>query len=519
MVVRKYTDIEIDAHLQELHAKREEINAHLQTLTIQQQSLEKFLLQSEEEINKSTRELKKEEQLLSLANNLDEKQKNDLEKATANLSQLEELSKEKLLLALKAKQDAEAANSSYNEQLNAVNQLHLQIASHKNEMADLQEKFKYYSELWQEQSAYVANQTKALENAKAQLNYGTELSKLITNVSRSTKEHSIRPVAQEIVTGLYEGKEPLDLAIAPLPKVALGEQQFNSIQKFISSLNMTDSLEVAPPPVMKNTWVKSEKFEAQKVDMAEELKSDSVASMFSNMTDEEISDAGEIDTAKVENISENITENVAENTVVKADEDADIEPKQKLSFITGEEKDVWSDTHKKSKVRIAFDYLLCIALAIILALICRTFVLIPTNVDGESMASTLHSGEKIVTSPVPYYFGDVNRGDIVVFQAPDQEEGVFYIKRVIAKAGDHLKIAGGCVYLNDEILDEEYLDGMATDGDFYGIVPSGKVFVMGDNREASHDSRSQAVSFIDVGEITSKAVLKVYPFSEFGFIE
>lgn len=541
MTGKKYSDIEIDQHLKELLTKSQDITAHLQTLNIYQQKLENYLAQSAEEITKSTRELKKEEQLLSLALNIDEKQQQDLQKSTIHLSHLEEISKEKLLLAIKAKQDAEAASGNYNEQLNAVNQLHLQIASHKNEMADLQDKFKYVSQLWQEQNAYLAEQTKILENTKAQLNYGTELSKLILDVARATKEQNLKPVAQTIVAGLYEGREPLDLPMTDLPMAALGDKQYTDIQKFITSLNMDMPLEVQAPPVMKNTWVKSQKVEPQKleprnVEMAEAIKDGSIDSTFYNMTDEaDISNGqnGVVENEVSQNeLSQNQLANsetaaagventgVAENAVAKnVGGNEEVIERKALSFIDGKEKDVWADPHTKSKKRIVFDYVICIVLAVVLALICRTYILIPTNVDGDSMYPTLADAEKIITSPIPYYFGDVSRGDIVVFQAPDQEDGVYYIKRVIALGGDQLKISGGNVYLNDVLLEEEYLDGMLTSGDVYTIIPDGTVYVMGDNRESSHDSRSESVSFISVDAIDAKAILAVYPFDSFGFIE
>jgi signal peptidase I len=174
---------------------------------------------------------------------------------------------------------------------------------------------------------------------------------------------------------------------------------------------------------------------------------------------------------------------------------------------------------KSSPLRTLFSYVVCILLAVVLAFAIRTWVLVPTQVSGSSMEPTLESEDRLLTSPLPYLLGEPQRGDIVVFQAPNEAEGVYYVKRVIAVAGDHIVIEDGKVYLNDRQIVETYLSEDFTGGYIDTVIPSGYVFVMGDNRTVSHDSRDNDVSAISIEEIRGKAIWRITPFENFGAIQ
>lgn len=173
---------------------------------------------------------------------------------------------------------------------------------------------------------------------------------------------------------------------------------------------------------------------------------------------------------------------------------------------------------KGGKLKVLFSYAVCILLAVAVALAIRTWVLIPTEVSGASMSPTLESHDKLLTSPLPYLWGEPQRGDIIVFQAPNEPEGVFYVKRVIGLPGERVLVQDGDVYIDGELLDEPYLTDMPTEGYVNTIVPSGQVFVLGDNRTVSHDSRDSDVACIDYEEIYGKAVWRIAPLNSFGSI-
>ena len=175
---------------------------------------------------------------------------------------------------------------------------------------------------------------------------------------------------------------------------------------------------------------------------------------------------------------------------------------------------------RKSSGNTIMSYILCIALAVAAAFAIRTWVIVPTHVSGSSMQPTLQSNDKILTSPLPYILGEPQHGDVIVFPAPDtaEEESVYYVKRIIAMPGDHLEIAGGNVYINEELLDEDYLLESYTGGYIDTLVPEGCLFVMGDNRRVSHDSRDDNVSFIDIDSVRGKALWRIYPLEEIGSI-
>lgn len=173
---------------------------------------------------------------------------------------------------------------------------------------------------------------------------------------------------------------------------------------------------------------------------------------------------------------------------------------------------------RHGRLRSLFSYTICIALAVAAALAIRTWVLMPTEVSGTSMVPTLQSADKLLTSPLPYIWGEPQRGDIIVFQAPNEAEGVYYVKRVIGLPGDRVLIDNGSVYLNDELLDEPYLDDVATEGYVDTQVPQDSVFVLGDNRTVSHDSRANDVACISYDEIYGKALWRIAPFDDFGSV-
>ena len=202
-------------------------------------------------------------------------------------------------------------------------------------------------------------------------------------------------------------------------------------------------------------------------------------------------------------------------------------------------------------------WIICIVIAIILALLIKYFILTPTVVKQESMYPTLKENQRLILNRLGRTFKHMpERGDIITFEAPtvtyrteedtdisnpvaiyeDEEINIFesfsyivleigktsYIKRVIGLPGDHVQIRNGKVYINEEELEEDYLQpGIITDdaeGMFSDIiVPENTVFAMGDNRNSSVDCR--AFGCIPLERIEGKVLIRFWPLNEFGKVE
>ncbi|MGL5353248.1 MAG: signal peptidase I [Clostridium sp.] len=173
--------------------------------------------------------------------------------------------------------------------------------------------------------------------------------------------------------------------------------------------------------------------------------------------------------------------------------------------------------------------------AICIVSIVNSKVLANVTVDGPSMDNTLHNGERLLVNKLGNTASNLKRGDIIIFLLnskrgtiiDDSMENVKAImgkgsnanrlvKRVIGVSGDEVDIRDGFVYLNNEKLDEPYVDGDTINGRFTlpVIVPEGKLFVLGDNRKVSKDSRE--FGLVDCNQVEGRAVYRVYPFDEMG---
>lgn len=162
-----------------------------------------------------------------------------------------------------------------------------------------------------------------------------------------------------------------------------------------------------------------------------------------------------------------------------------------------------------------------IAIAVIVAVIIMQFVK-PTIVKETSMQPTLYENNYIFLSKQAYLFGDPNQGDIIVFHTDlktDTGKEKLLIKRVVGLPGDKIKISDGKVYINDEVFEEPYTLEPFTSGLVEDLeVPEGSLFVMGDNRQNSIDSRDVNVGFVDIDKIVGKAVFRLFPFNDIGLI-
>ena len=169
------------------------------------------------------------------------------------------------------------------------------------------------------------------------------------------------------------------------------------------------------------------------------------------------------------------------------------------------------------------DFLETIAVSLAIFAIVYLFLFQPHQVDGQSMVPNFHDKEYILTDKVSYRLGQPKRGDVVVFHSP-QDERVDYIKRVIALPGDMVMVKGGHMYLNDQKLEEAYINnpGQVVAGRFLREgapveVPPDQYLVLGDNRLHSSDSREWG--FVTKGAIVGRAFFRYWPIPSFGVIK
>ncbi|OGG22363.1 signal peptidase I [Candidatus Gottesmanbacteria bacterium RIFCSPHIGHO2_02_FULL_40_13] len=168
------------------------------------------------------------------------------------------------------------------------------------------------------------------------------------------------------------------------------------------------------------------------------------------------------------------------------------------------------------------DFMETIVVALSIFVVVYLFLVQPHEVKGSSMEVSFHNNEYILTDKISYRFINPDRGDVIIFKAPNNPE-VDYIKRVIGLPEDKVKVEKGYVYVNDQKLTENYLREKTYlyPGSFMGegvniTVPKDHLFVMGDNRAHSSDSREFGPVLRD--SIIGKAFLRYWPLSEFGLV-
>lgn len=158
-----------------------------------------------------------------------------------------------------------------------------------------------------------------------------------------------------------------------------------------------------------------------------------------------------------------------------------------------------------------------IAIAILATFIIITFIFQTVSVDGLSMQPTLQNKDRLILEKVTYYFRKPKPGDIVVIKYPSDTSQKF-IKRVVAIGGDKVKIQNNKLYINGVAKNEKYINEQ-TMQDFNEVqVPKGTIFVLGDNRNHSEDSRFADVGFVNLKLVVGKASFRLFPFSTIGRI-
>ena len=160
------------------------------------------------------------------------------------------------------------------------------------------------------------------------------------------------------------------------------------------------------------------------------------------------------------------------------------------------------------------DWIVSIVVAVALAMFIRTFIVELYVVDGPSMRPTLESEERLVVNKFIYRFRPPEKGEVLIFQYP-RDPSRDFIKRVIATPGDTIEIREGRVLVNDQLLTEDYILEKTRSEYPKSTVPEGRIFVMGDNRNNSEDSRFADVGFVPYDLIKGKAMIVFWPISAY----
>lgn len=179
---------------------------------------------------------------------------------------------------------------------------------------------------------------------------------------------------------------------------------------------------------------------------------------------------------------------------------------------------------KEVLIREAKEWAWSIAVALVLTLIIRTYVIQAFKIPSGSMIPTLKIGDKLFVNKYVYRFEEPKRGDIIVFKFPSDPKKDF-IKRLVAKEGDTVEIRDGKLYVNDRVMDEEtpfsrfyyYNHGPYGDPGQKILVPADSYYVLGDNSANSTDSRFWG--FVPKKNLLGKAVLRWWPLKRIGKIE
>ncbi|MCP3855584.1 MAG: signal peptidase I [Actinomycetia bacterium] len=177
-------------------------------------------------------------------------------------------------------------------------------------------------------------------------------------------------------------------------------------------------------------------------------------------------------------------------------------------------------SQKAHGLRNALEWVAVLGGAFIVALVIKTFLLQAFFIPSASMNSTLLQHDRILVNKLSYHLHDINHGDIIVFKRPSTEPSSDVrdlVKRVIGVAGDTVEARNGDLFLNGQLVIEPYLDEGIITNDFGPItIPSDHLFLMGDNRGDSHDSRSFGP--VDEELVVGRAFVRVWPFNRLGLL-
>lgn len=490
------------------------------------------------EKNASEAAVKLAEQQGRLAD-LSQKKKKAAQKLEQQLKQLNRqaaINQEKANTLQSAREDLEKSQLRYSALMAEIEESRQKVQEYDTEIAETKGRVKTAYYLWKNQYEQLQKQKQAAEqNARS----AQEVRRQIENLQQQredSKNQAADQLADTIILNLNEHRAVTDLPLAELPKATLrsaipdipplDDEMAKLIQETRAN-NDGPYASLRPQITVAGSVFALENSEEAPNSLSETEKNfwEKGASVPSPST--------VFGKPRVTAASVSITETDSPAVPKSEEQQAAEKPPQNQSSDIRElsqkqetnneklttppaENPAQTDVKKKHFIP---RFLLYLGLAVVLALLLRHFVFQITEISGDSMEPTLISGERAISSPIPYYFNSVERFDIIVFEAPDRTDGAYYVKRVIGLPGEHVIISGGIITINGEPLQEDYINGTVTSGEVNTLVPNGELFVLGDNRAASHDSRNPEVGTISQDAILGQILYQVYPFDQIGAIE
>ena len=187
------------------------------------------------------------------------------------------------------------------------------------------------------------------------------------------------------------------------------------------------------------------------------------------------------------------------------------------------------ETTTQRRLKSSLEWVAVVVGALVVALVVKTFLFQAFYIPSASMEPTLSKGDRVLVNKISYDLHDVHRGDVIVFELDEEDVGPDgikdLIKRVIGLPGDVIETRDGAVYVNDRAVEEPYLEEGTVTGDPENgqnpaierqTVPDGHVYVLGDNRSNSADSRYPDRGPIPIDTIVGRAFVLVWPPGDVG---
>ena len=172
-------------------------------------------------------------------------------------------------------------------------------------------------------------------------------------------------------------------------------------------------------------------------------------------------------------------------------------------------------------VRGLVEWIIAIGFALLLFFVLRMYLFRVAHVSGESMSPTLADGDRVILNRAAVVFGEPQAGDIIAFPYPGNPSE-HHIKRVIGVPGDVVDFANGNFTVNGYPLGDDFSHEVVWSGGNVGLpltVEEGRYFVLGDNRNASKDSRYSTVGTIAGSDVVGRVLIRIWPFDSFGQVD
>lgn len=198
-----------------------------------------------------------------------------------------------------------------------------------------------------------------------------------------------------------------------------------------------------------------------------------------------------------------------------------LEAEKETAQIPKTEEEV-QETKKHKRNSIIRELIIDLFIVAVCVMVIPRYVVQRTIVSGSSMEETLLDGDNLLVDKFSYLIGSPDRFDVVVFYPYGQKDGEYFVKRVIGLPGETIQIIGDTIYINGEVLEENFgKDPITVQGIAEEPLTLGEdeYFLMGDNREVSYDSRYEEVGPVHENLIVGRALVRIWPLNSFGSFE